>query len=380
MTFNFDQQIDRRHSDSQKWLKYQGKDILPMWVADTDFRAPQPVLDALQQRIAHGVLGYGDAPKSLAKLVVNRMQQRYQWTIEAEWLVFLPGVVSGLNLAVRAFTDEQGTTIHPYPIYPPFVKSALLAQRSRIPMPMKLDNDRWLPDLAACEAALSGKEQLLMLCNPHNPGGTIYRRAELQAQLAFAERHNLLICSDEIHCDLLLDPGAEHIPIATLSPEAEQRTVTLIAPSKTYNIAGLGASIAIIPNKKLRNKFIATRMGIVPSVDILAYVAAEAAYRDGDAWLAAQLAYLRNNRDLLVTRINQMPGLKTVNLQATYLAWIDASALPVDNPHQFFEQAGVGLSPGSDFGDPRFVRMNFGCTRALLNEALDRMQKAIERL
>lgn len=380
MTFNFDQHIDRGHSDSQKWHKYQGKDIIPMWVADTDFQAPKPVLEALQQRIAHGVLGYGDIPESLIQQVINRMQQRYQWTIEAEWLVFLPGVVSGLNLAVRALTDEHSATVTPYPIYPPFVKSALFAQRGRVSMPMKLENDRWLPDLAACEAALTGKEQLLMLCNPHNPGGTIYNRTELQAQLAFAERHNLLICSDEIHCDLLLEPGAEHIPIATLSPEAAQRTVTLIAPSKTYNIAGLGASIAIIPNKRLRNKFITTRAGIVPNVDILAYAAAEAAYRDGDDWLTAQLVYLRDNRDLLVKRINQMPGLKTVNLQATYLAWIDASRLPVDNPHQFFEQAGVGLSPGADFGEPRFVRMNFGCTRSLLQQALDRMENAINQL
>lgn len=220
----------------------------------------------------------------------------------------------------------------------------------------------------------------MMLCNPHNPGGTVYTREELEAQLAFAQRHDLVICSDEIHCDLLLEPGAKHIPIASLSDAAAQRSITLMAPSKTYNIAGLGATIAIIPNKNLRDRFNTERAGLVPNVDILAYVAAEAAYRDGQAWLDAQLDYLRGNRDLLVKRINAMKGLSTVNLAATYLAWVDASELPVDNPHAFFEQAGVGLSPGADFGDAKFVRINFGCHRDLLNKALDRMENAINAL
>lgn len=196
------------------------------------------------------------------------------------------------------------------------MKSAHLAGRAQIPMPMTLRNGRWLLAPDGAEAAISGKERLLMLCNPQNPGGTVYRREELEAQLAFAQRHDLLICSDEIHCDLLLEPGLQHIPIAALSDDAAQRSVTLMAPSKTFNIAGLGASIAIIPNAGLRRRFIDARTGIVPQVDILAFTAAEAAYRHGQPWLDAQLEYLRTNRDRVTERINAMPGCTPRALKA----------------------------------------------------------------
>ncbi|TBL72183.1 putative C-S lyase [Obesumbacterium proteus] len=380
MTFNFDEWVDRSHSDSQKWNKYANKDIIPMWVADTDFRSPPAVIDALQKRVAEGVFGYGDPSQELVSIFIERMRNLYQWDVKPEWLVFLPGMVCGLNLSVRAFTDPQQHTLAPFPIYPPFVKSSRFAHRQQLSIPVKLRDQRWVMDLDSAEQQLTGNEKLMMLCNPHNPGGTVYTREELEAQLAFAQRHDLVICSDEIHCDLLLEPGVKHIPIASLSEEAAQRSITLMAPSKTYNIAGLGATIAIIPNKNLRDRFNTERAGLVPNVDILAYVAAEAAYRDGQAWLDAQLDYLRGNRDLLVKRINAMKGLSTVNLAATYLAWVDASELPVDNPHAFFEQAGVGLSPGADFGDAKFVRINFGCHRDLLNKALDRMENAINAL
>ncbi|ARD38191.1 putative C-S lyase [Edwardsiella ictaluri] len=380
MTFNFDEVIDRRHSDSEKWGKYAEQDTIPLWVADSDFRSPPAVIDALQARVAHGVFGYGMAPRALSELFVTRMAQRYRWAIQPDWLVFLPGLVSGLNLTVRALTTPEQGTLAPSPIYPPFMKSAHLAGRAQIPMPMTLRNDRWLLAPDGAEAAISGKERLLMLCNPQNPGGTVYRREELEAQLAFAQRHDLLICSDEIHCDLLLEPGLQHIPIAALSDDAAQRSVTLMAPSKTFNIAGLGASIAIIPNAGLRRRFIDARTGIVPQVDILAFTAAEAAYRHGQPWLDAQLEYLRTNRDRVTERINAMPGLHTTRVEGTYLAWIDASGLPVENPQAFFEHAGVGLSDGADFGAAKFVRLNFACRRALLEQALDRMAQAIARL
>lgn len=308
------------------------------------------------------------------------MKSLYNWDVKPEWLVFLPGLVSGLNLCVRALTTPEQATIAPHPIYPPFMKSARLANRQQISAPVKLQGKRWVLDLDAAEPQLTGSEKLLMLCNPQNPGGTVYRRPELLAQLDFAQRHNLIVCSDEIHCDLLLEEGLEHIPFCTLSEDAAQRSITLMAPSKTFNIAGLGASIAVIPNAVLRNRFIEARTGIVPSVDILAYVAATAAYQGGSEWLAEQLVYLRANRDLLLERINAIPGLKLMPIEATYLAWIDASGLPVSNPHAFFEEAGVGLSPGSDFGNPHFIRLNFGCRRELLLEALERMEKAVAAL
>lgn len=379
MAFNFDEGIDRRHSDSSKWNKY-AEDVLPMWVADMDFRSPPCIIDALQQRISHGVFGYGDRPHEFLDVIIERMANRYQWHIQPEWIVLLPGVVAGLNLSVRAFTQPDEMTIAPTPIYPPFRKSSAFAHRPQLNAPLKLHQDRWLIDLPSLTTQPGGKEKLLMLCNPQNPGGTAYRRDELEQHLAFAQRHDLIVCSDEIHCDLLLEPGVTHIPFATLSEDAQQRSITLISPSKTFNIAGLGASVAIIPNPELRKQFNRVRDGIVPSVDVLAITAAVAAWRDGDPWLQELLPYLRRNRDRLAQAIIGMDGLEMSSPQATYLGWVDASALPVENPTQFFQKAGLGFSPGADFGEAKFVRINFGCTSALLEECIERMNTACQKV
>ena len=240
-----------------------------------------------------------------------------------------------------------------------------------------LQQGRWVVDMDAAEDQLTGKERLLMLCNPQNPGGTVYRRDELQAQLEFAQKHDLIVCSDEIHSDLLLEPGAEHIPFASLSEDAAQRSVTLMSPSKSFNIAGLGASIAVIPNAELRARFNRMRRGIVPDVDILALTAAAAAWREGEPWLQAQNTYLRSNRDWLVSQVNKMTGLSVAVPEATYLAWIDASVLGVASPALYFEKHGLGLSAGREFGNDQFVRLNFGCTRALLAEAVARLKRAV---
>ncbi|MCW6031047.1 MalY/PatB family protein [Pantoea sp. JK] len=375
MAFDFNQWIDRRHSDSLKWHKYGDRDVLPLWVADSDFRSPPSVIEAIKQRAEHGVFGYGATPTGLIDITLSRLAQRYNWQIEPDWIVLLPGVVCGLNLSVRAFTESGESTVSPTPIYPPFRGAARLADRAQVHLPLRLQDDRWVMDLNA--SAMQGNERLLMLCNPQNPGGTVYRRDELEAQLAFAQQHDLIVCSDEIHCDLLLSPGAQHIPFAALSEDAAQRSITLISPSKTFNIAGLGASMAIIPNPELRARFKRVREGIVPGVDILALVAAEAAWRDGDEWLAAQLDYLRANRDWLVAQVNALPELQMAAPEATYLGWIDASKLDVASPMDYFEQHGLGFSPGHDFGDNNFVRFNFGCTRATLEQAVARLQQAV---
>lgn len=377
MAFNFDQRIDRRHSDSLKWHKYADQDILPLWVADTDFRSPECIIDAIKARVEHGIFGYGDKPNGLIDIAVQRFASRYQWHVDPAWIVPLPGVVSGLNISVRAFTAADEITVAPTPIYPPFRGAAKLAERGQLNLPLVLNEHRWVMDIDAANQQMSGKEKLLMLCNPQNPGGTVYRRDELEAQLAFAQQYDLIVCTDEIHCDLLLEPGVQHIPFASLSEDAAQRSITLISPSKTFNIAGLGASLAIIPNAELRARFNRVRQGIVPSVDILSLVAAEAAWREGDAWLEAQLVYLRRNRDWLVEQVNALPGLTMTSPEATYLGWIDASALNVASPALYFEKYGLGFSPGRDFGDDKFVRLNFGCTRALLEEAVVRLGKAV---
>lgn len=373
MAFNFDEALDRRHSDSAKWNKFP-EHVLPLWVADMDYRSPPCITDALSRRIAHGVFGYGVPPTAFIDAAIAHCEQRYGWRLDPAWIVVLPGVVSGLNLCVRAFCEAQAITLAPTPIYPPFRKAAALAGHEQRNAPLVVQHGRPVVDYASLEPQLCGQEKLLMLCNPQNPGGTVYTRSELEAQLAFAQRHNLIVCSDEIHCDLVLDENARHIPFATLSEDAAQRSITLMSPSKTYNIAGLGASLAIIPNRELRRRFMATREGIVPAVDILALTAGAAAWRDGAPWLEELLVYLRANRDRLVSAVNAVAGLQMNAPQATYLGWIDASGLNGANPTTLFHRAGLGVSPGADFGEPQYVRVNFGCTKATLEEALSRLQ------
>ena len=243
------------------------------------------------------------------------------------------------------------------------------------------NHERWLEETVfqtqELQQQLAEQADLLLLCNPHNPGGTVFNRAELEQIADIAERHNLIVCSDEIHCDLLLDPQAHHIPFASLSPAAAQRSAVLMAPSKTFNIPGLCCSFAIIPNAMLRHKLQHAMRGLMADNNLLGFTAAEAAYAEGDEWLQAQLAYLRGNRDRLVSQLADLPGVKIATIEATYLAWIDISALKMDNPIATFEAGGVGLSPGAQFGDNHFVRLNFGCSRQLLDEALVRLRRVI---
>ena len=374
---SFDTPVERRATSSMKWEKYGEQDIIPMWVADTDFKAPQAVMDALNERISHGVFGYTNTPVELNQTVQKRMADRYDWQIETSDLVWLPGLVCGLNLACRSVGVAGDTVISPKPIYPPFVSAPQLSDRKVLSVPMVQVDNRWLLDFDALEQAITAETKLLLFCNPQNPGGAVYRRDELERLADIIVRHDLYICSDEIHCDLILEPGVKHIPIASLSAEIAQRTITLMAPSKTFNIAGLGCSFAVIQNPQLRRQFSRVRKGIVPDVNLLGYTAAQAAFDQGDAWNEKQLAYLRSNRDYLVEQINQIPGLSLLAGEATYLAWIDVSAAKLENPPHFFEQAGVGLSPGRDFGDDRFMRLNFGCTRSTLEEAVRRIRSAI---
>ncbi|ART79071.1 MalY/PatB family protein [Oceanisphaera avium] len=374
--FDFDESIDRRPTRALKWLKYEGTDILPMWVADTEFKAPPSVIAALKDRVEHGIFGYSRPSPELTALIIKRMAERYQWQIEADWIVYMPGVVPALNLACDTFSEPNGNIITAKPIYYPFLHAPGFHGRKAAYVDMVEVDGRWLLDLEQLEAQAKHSD-LFLLCNPHNPGGTIYTQAELLAINEIAERHNVVVCSDEIHCDLLLDAGKPHIPYAAISKDAAERSIILMAPSKTFNIAGLCCSFAIIPNAKLRQQFSRAARGIMADVNLLGFVAAEAAYREGDDWLAAQLDYLRHNRDLLVTRLNKVPDVKVLSPEATYLAWIDISALELEDPIGFFEQAGVGVSPGGQFGGSDFIRLNFGCPKAMLEEALDRMISAI---
>ncbi len=378
--FDFDEIIDRRHTASEKWDKYKGSDILPLWVADMDFRSPPAVIDALHQRVDHGVFGYTAAPDSLVKTVVSYLKNEYGWDVEPSWLVWLPGLVCGLNIACRAIGAQDDEVITFTPVYPPFMTAPVLSGRTAVKVPLKQNGDRWEMDLEALEAAITPRSRMFMLCNPHNPVGRVWTKEELTGLTDLAERHDLIICSDEIHAGLVLDNEKRHIPIAVLSPQAARRTITLNAPSKTYNIPGLGCSFAVISEQALRKKFQKAMAGIVPHVNLLGYAATEAAYLHGEEWRLGLIEYLRGNCELVLQTVGSMPGLRVTPVEATYLAWIDARQSGIEEPTRFFEKARVGLSDGTAFGQPGFVRLNFGCRRELLNEALRRMQVAIKNI
>lgn len=374
--FDFDHPPDRRGTDSRKWARYAGRDVLPLWVADMDFASPPCVIEALHARVDHGVFGYGDPPASLTEAVVAALAQDFRWDVRPEWLVWLPGLVPGLNAACRAVGDGGDEVLTAVPIYPPFLTAPPFSGRACIRVPLALSSDRWHWDLEALRAAVTPRARLLMLCNPHNPVGRAWSREELLAVARIAEERDLLVCSDEIHADLILAPGRRHIPFAGLDPALAERTITLMAPSKTYNIPGLGCSFAIVSNAGLRRRLRHALRGIVPDVNVLGYAAAEAAYRHGGGWRRALLEYLRGNAALVHEEISAIPGLSMTPVEATYLAWVDARGLGHADPHAHFERAGVGLSRGEDFGAPGYVRLNFGCSRALLREALSRIRRA----
>jgi len=382
MVFDFDTPIDRSGGDSTKWNKYAGRDVLPLWVADMDFAAPPAVLAALHRRIDHGVFGYGQPWLSLIEAVQQHLEGEYGWRIEPEWIVWLPGLVCGLNVACRAVDGPVFTST---PIYPPFLSAPVLAGRPLATAPLAQTDEGWSWDFSAAETAIKQQgARLLLLCHPHNPCGRAWSDDELERIAALAHKHNMVVCSDEIHCGLVLDAARRHRPFATLSPAAAARSITLLAPSKTFNVPGLGCAFAIIPEPRLRRDFRSAMNGIVPHVNSLGLVACEAALRRGGAWRTALLDYLRGNRDRVARAVDSMPGLSLAPIEATYLAWIDTGGAGIDWPYRFFEQAGVGLSDGGDFGGGqsyrRFVRLNFGCPRATLDRALERMARALAAL
>lgn len=379
--FDFDRLIDRRSLPSEKWGRYAGRDVLPLWVADMDFAAPPAVIEALHRRIDHGVFGYTEAWPSLIDAVVEGLRRDHGWAIQPDWLVWLPGVVAGFNLACAIAGQPGDGVLTATPVYPPFLTAPANTGRVLQRVELVLRDGRWQWDWDALEAACTPSTRLLLLCSPHNPVGRVFDADELRRLADFAARHDLMVCADEIHCGLVLDEERPHRPLAALDEAAARRTITLMAPSKTWNIPALYCAFAVIPDPALRRRYRHAMRGIVPHVNVLGMVAAEAAYRDGDSWRRALLAYLRTNRARVVEAVAGMPGLSMTVPEATYLAWIDCremmAARAVADPVAFFEAAGVGLSDGAAFGAPGFVRLNFGCPRATLDDALARMANAL---
>jgi len=392
MPDNFDSIIERRGTNSIKWRKYP-EDVLPLWVADMDFAAPEPIQLALQRAVEHAVFGYESPSRELCETVAARMQTLYGWQVAPEAVVATPGVVAGFTVAAHTLcAPEQGILVQP-PVYPPFLKVHENGGWVRQDAPLVLETDgstlRYGVDFDVFQKAAhsaNAKTGMFLLCNPHNPTGQTYARDDLMRMADICLKNNVVICSDEIHSELLLD-GAGHIPIATLDSEIADHTITLIAPSKTFNIPGLFCGFAIIPNKDLleRYKKMVERMAM--HVNSLGLIAAQAAFSgECDAWLAALQVYLTGNRNFLVEFLqSEMDGIGLTIPQATYLAWLDCTGLvksgKIDGtPYEFFlKRAKVALNEGREFGPGAegFVRLNFGCPRSTLVEALGRMKTAL---
>ncbi|PYM94661.1 MAG: hypothetical protein DME04_07080 [Candidatus Rokuibacteriota bacterium] len=381
MAYDFDRVVDRRGTDSDKWQKY-GPDVLPLWIADMDFQSPEPVIRALRERVEHGVFGYLALEQpEFHELFADRLLKRYNWRVSPDNIVLIPGVIPGFNVAGRILAAPGDGLILQTPVYPPILRAAssIGLTRQEAPLARRADG-RYAPDVDAFAAAISDRTRFFLLCNPHNPVGRVFTRDELTRLAEVCLRRGLAIVADEIHCELTLD-GQRHTPIASLAPEISERTITLMAPSKTFNLAGLKCSVAIIPNAALREKFIAGRVDLVQTVNVLGYAAAFAAYRDGQPWLDELLRYLEASRDFVVEYVRtRLPGVAVAPPEATYLAWLDCrNAGPAaPDPFTFFlEKARVALSDGALFGAGGFVRLNFGCPRSILTEALDRMSRAL---
>jgi cystathionine beta-lyase len=381
MAYDFDQVVDRRCSESAKWRHY-GEGVLPMWVADMDFPSPEPVIRALRERVEHGVFGYGLEPPELREILAARLQRLYDWRVSPEAFLFLPGVVIGFDLACHAFGRPGDGVLVQTPVYPPILRAAGHAGLERHEMELTREPEGgYSIDLRAIERAITQRTRVFILCNPHNPVGRVFQRDELESMAAICLRHDLVICSDEIHCDLLFSES-RHLPIASLAPEIAARTITLMAPSKTYNIAGLQCAFAVIENPELRQRYEAARRGLVEHPGILAFTAALAAYRDGQPWLDGLLRYLEANRAYLLRRAPEcLPGIAIDKPEGTYLAWLDCRHAGIPgSPHEFFlQKARVALNDGASFGrgGEGFVRLNFACPRSLLAAALERMQAAL---
>jgi cystathionine beta-lyase len=383
MKYDFDRVVERRGTDSYKWEDY-GDDVLPMWVADMDFVSAEPIIQALHQRIDHGIFGYTRPTLELRTVIQEGLKKFYQWEVGEEEIVFLPGLVTGLNLFYHAFSNPgDGVLIQP-PVYFHFVRDPVIHGRVLDDPPLVQKGDTYEIDFTIFEKAIGDRSKVFIFCNPHNPVGRVFTPKELEKVAEICLRHGVLICSDEIHCDLLY-PGYQHVPIATLGPEVANQTITLMAPSKTYNLAGLHCGFAIIQNSKLRRIWQTFSSGLIPGVNIIGHVAALAAFRSGQEWLGQVLPYLKGNRDYLAQYIKEkFPSIRMTKMEATYLAWLDCRETGIPgNPFDFFlKEAKVALNDGVTFGrgGEGFVRLNFACPRKTLTEALDRMSYALEKL
>jgi cystathionine beta-lyase len=380
VTFNFDDTPSRKETFSFKWQKYNGKDIIPAWVADTEFRCAEPILNAISRHVEHGNLGYilPAQQTDAVNAVVRWLADKHDWQIKPEWLVWTPGVVPAFNVACKAYCEPGDKVLIQTPNYPPLLAAPKINDLERVDIGTVIDNSdsenpRYTIDFEALEShAADPKCKLFIVCNPMNPVGSVLTQDEIDRIATICNQHNVRLCSDEIHCDLILEPGKTHIPAGRVS-ELENNSVTLMAASKTFNVAGLGTSFAVIPDAGLRRQFTQAAAGIMPWVTVLGLAATQAAFTECDDWHQAQLAYLKENRDRVFEAVNSIEGLSMIKPDATFLAWVDASGLKVDNVLTWAEQKGVGPSPGADFHQADHFRINYGCSKQMLEDILVRL-------
>ena len=374
---NFDEAITRRETGSLKWDRRS--DLDPLWVADMDFTSPPAVIEALRKRVDHGVFGYGVPHASLIETLLDYLQRRIGIQVSEEAIVHLGGLVPALSLGARAFGSAGDAAMTCTPVYPPFLGIHRDASMELQTVDHCLINGSWSFDWDAMEKMVTPKTKIFILSNPANPLGRAFSSAEITQLAEFCERHDLILLSDEIHCDLIFDEEkTPHFSALNLPDELRKRTITLLAPSKTYNIAGLGYAFAVIPDEKVRKRFNAVKGHTLAEINCLAYYAAEAAYKDGEPWRQELLAYLRKNRDLLTSTLrNALPGIAIPEIEATYLAWIDCRPLEIENPTKKAEDAGLYLSDGAFFGHGNCLRINFGTQTDRLENALETLIAAV---
>ena len=379
MTYDFENCPDRRGTGSLKWERYPGRDVLPMWVADMDFKSAPEIIAALQERAAHGVFGYTIPPKSTVEAAIDYMQTHHGYAATAEQIVWFPGLVPALNVACRAFVSPGEEVLTCTPVYPPFLSAPEFAGVGLTKVDLAENNGVWDIDFDALEKTVTPKTKLFILCNPHNPVGRVFPESTIARLAEFCRQHGLVLISDEIHCDLVLDKVPHTSGLRFAGPDGPP-VVAMFAPSKTFNLAGLACAFLVIPDATTRRKFQHAARGLITEINAFGYTGCEAALRHGWPWRDQLLDVLRANCDHFKNFVaSSLPGIRTWHVEATYLAWLDARELSLPNPAKFFEEHGVGLSDGVPFGAPAgFLRLNFGCPRAQLEEALNRMAEAVK--
>lgn len=389
MNYDFDRVIDRRQTGSVKWDFNQRifgrEDILPLWVADMDFQAPEAVIEALVKRAKHGIFGYSDGMEGYYETLITWLDERHGWKIEKDWVSFSPGIVFALFQLVQSLTEPGDKVLLQSPVYPPFFQAIKNTGRELVNSQLSFIQDRYTMNFEDLEEKFSRGVKMMILCSPHNPVGRVWEREELERLGQLCLAYKVLVISDEIHSDLIYQ-GHNHIPLATLSPELALQTIVCTAPSKTFNLAGLQTSNLIIPNPEYRQAFQAKRDSTgIHNPNVFGITALEAAYRHGWDWLNQVINYLQGNVDFLISSLTHVPQIQAVKPEGTYLIWLDFRKLgmePKELQKFLVHKAGVGLNPGFQFGPggEGFARLNIGCSRSTLEEGVKRIRAALEGL